>query len=1009
MYDHLNREERIIEINRLKDGILKLMKKKEYNQKHKKNVGYDYDCNYDDNIKNTSPKKNMNPKKSVTLSETEKMWKSLQNALVEKSSTPVSGYPMKLEQLRQIVTYILRGKIHSFYDKLTVIFNEDYIVFKEDGFGWLRNSKLILPLYEGTEDVVFLDVLKSNAKAKEYNINWKDEARLPIAAGLQSLYTKKGISYTNQNNCKVFSIDAITEYYNKYNIALSNHNRKLTQLEMIGVNYKDGWERFSWEPEGYYRVFPRKGNVYRSDKGFATVISKGVNISRADKVLAYALENFKVIAHPLMNEWDIKIYDALKKLYNEGTLTKDELKSMVLASKEFEKAQLGESVVSTDELEVSFSKEDFEDENLAQSLNEFINTSKNIRKNWNVSISQMYDSVWDMSRSINVMQLKNEFFDEIEQINSYEDAINYLGNDWEIKEVFYNKCVQSLLEVETTRANIQPYELDVLRDLNKGHWDVYEMLQRTMEADDVLIPVPKDQTLVARDPLADVNTKATCAIDFGTKSTVVVYHDGKSSLLRIGASDQWAEPRMEDYENPTALHIIDYKQFMEDYNSKAGRPPTRWEDMTVSHHAAEKIYQKDISTDVYYSVFNELKQWANAVGRRQLLQDSTGRKIELKPYTTLKDGDFDPIEIYAYYLGLYINNMQRGICMKYYLSFPVNYSLDVRNRILESFERGIRKSLPERVLNHENTMKRFKVKAGASEPAAYALSALKAYGVEPADNEQEKAHTYGVFDFGGGTTDFDFGIEYIPDNNDYFYEIKQFNNGGDPLLGGENIINILAYEVFKANQQVMRDNKITIVIPNDKCKRFDGSQMLVKDPNEGDQVSYLNLKLLASRMRSIWEEKGDFKDEFSTGDISIDLYSTNEEKIPVRIKVNVPMLQGVITEHIKDGIDNFMGTFKRAYTANESEWTWPLHILLAGNSCKARLLQEQLVIRLMDELEAMSKRLHKDVSDIFRLYPPLGSSFNVEALVKSITASGTKFTAEQKNILDTMLYTETNA
>ena len=121
------------------------------------------------------------------------------------------------------------------------------------------------------------------------------------------------------------------------------------------------------------------------------------------------------------------------------------------------------------------------------------------------------------------------------------------------------------------------------------------------------------------------------------------------------------------------------------------------------------------------------------------------------------------------------------------------------------------------------------------------------------------------------------------------------------------------------------------------------------------------------------------------------------------------MLQSIITEHIKDGIDNFMGTFKRAYTANESEWTWPLHILLAGNSCKARLLQEQLVIRLLDELESMSKRLHKDVSDIFRLYPPLGSSFNVEALVKSITASGTKFTAEQQNILDTMLYRENNA
>lgn len=927
------------------------MKKKEYNQKHKKNLRYDHD----DNIKNTSPKKNMNPKKSVTLSEAEKMWKSLQNALVEKGSTPITGYPLKVGQLRSITRQFLEEQLNIFFDKLAVIFNEEYIVFKEDGFGWLRNSKLLLPLYEGTEDIIFSDVLKTNTSTKEHAINYTDEARIQIPTGIQKVYTKKEISYTSKSSCKVFSANAINAYYNNYKIELSKNNQKLLQMEIIGDNYKKGWSYFSWRTDGYYQIYPESGTVYRSDKGFAAVFSKGITISKPDKVLAYALENFKVPNHPYMNEWGANIYSILKKMYKAGKLGEERLKEIV---------GLKESAVNAE---------------------------------FNSVVRILVKDI-----------IESEFSKRIDKISSYEHVVENLKLAGNTTNFFYEKLIQSLLEVETTRANIQPYELDVLRDLNKGHWDVYEMLQRPMEADDVLIPVPKDQTLVARDPLADVNTKATCAIDFGTKSTVVVYHDGKSSLLRIGASDQWAEPRMEDYENPTALHIIDYKQFMEDYNSKAGRPPTRWEDMTVSHHAAEKIYQKDISTDVYYSVFNELKQWANAVGRRQLLQDSTGRKIELKPYTTLKDGDFDPIEIYAYYLGLYINNMQRGICMKYYLSFPVNYSLDVRNRILESFERGIRKSLPERVLNHENTMKRFKVKAGASEPAAYALSALKAYGVEPADNEQEKAHTYGVFDFGGGTTDFDFGIEYIPDNNDYFYEIKQFNNGGDPLLGGENIINILAYEVFKANQQVMRDNKITIVIPNDKCKRFDGSQMLVKDPNEGDQVSYLNLKLLASRMRSIWEEKGDFKDEFSTGDISIDLYSTNEEKIPVRIKVNVPMLQGVITEHIKDGIDNFMGTFKRAYTANESEWTWPLHILLAGNSCKARLLQEQLVIRLMDELEAMSKRLHKDVSDIFRLYPPLGSSFNVEALVKSITASGTKFTAEQQNILDTMLYTEKN-
>ena len=135
------------------------MKKKVYNRKNNKNLKNDYDWDYDDNVEDTSAKKNMKPKKSITLSETEKMWKSLQNALVEKGSTPISGYPLKVGQLRSITRQFLEEQLNTFFDKLAVIFNEEYIVFKEDGFGWLRNSKLLLPLYEGTEDIIFSDVL----------------------------------------------------------------------------------------------------------------------------------------------------------------------------------------------------------------------------------------------------------------------------------------------------------------------------------------------------------------------------------------------------------------------------------------------------------------------------------------------------------------------------------------------------------------------------------------------------------------------------------------------------------------------------------------------------------------------------------------------------------------------------------------------------------------------------------------------------------------------------------
>lgn len=122
-----------------------------------------------------------------------------------------------------------------------------------------------------------------------------------------------------------------------------------------------------------------------------------------------------------------------------------------------------------------------------------------------------------------------------------------------------------------------------------------------------------------------------------------------------------------------------------------------------------------------------MKQWAHEKDRRLLLKDRKGVVWKLDPYLTLADDAFDPIEIYAYYLGLYINNMRHGIYLDYILSFPVNYDLAVRKKLLQSFERGLKKSLPPAILADEDLMKKFRVYAGASEPAAYAAAALKAY------------------------------------------------------------------------------------------------------------------------------------------------------------------------------------------------------------------------------------------------------------------------------------------
>lgn len=283
----------------------------------------------------------------------------------------------------------------------------------------------------------------------------------------------------------------------------------------------------------------------------------------------------------------------------------------------------------------------------------------------------------------------SEFYDDN---NYYDFNFNEIYNDIvsgkkDLSDFTFFK--KNLLECDYKRANISPYTEKQLTDLNLGHWELAE----PADAGAIEINVPETEHFIARPPQMDVIKNGVCGIDFGTKSTVVACFKNEARLLRVGEGDFTKAPELEDYENPTVIELRDLAGFVKSYKARAGRPFTEWEQLTVSHQAAEAIMDdKDEKTN-YYSVFSELKQWAIDKKRRLMLCDKKGKTIEIKPYQELKEGDFDPIEIYAYYLGLYINNMNNSIYMHYVLSFPVNYELAVRDKLLKSFERGLKKGI----------------------------------------------------------------------------------------------------------------------------------------------------------------------------------------------------------------------------------------------------------------------------------------------------------------------------
>ncbi len=445
---------------------------------------------------------------------------------------------------------------------------------------------------------------------------------------------------------------------------------------------------------------------------------------------------------------------------------------------------------------------------------------------------------------------------------------------------------------------------------------------------------------------------------------------GTYRLLSIGGLVDDASPTK--FENPTIMEFRHKENFLNAYNALDHRPFTEKNDIEVAHEAqknAEGVKGNDL-----YRFFSQLKQWAGADEKqnfRDLIED-----FSLESFTNCTD--FNPIEIYAYYIGRCINNMQNGVFLKYFLSYPIKYEEHQAEKIRESFERGLKKSLPRHVFGDEKTAKMFKVELRASEPCAYVISTLKSYGFFKSD-KLDKPVYYGVFDFGGGTTDFDFGKWEKSASPKFLYKMTHFSSGGDKYLGGENLLELLAFEVYAKNFQTLKEKDIVIAKPNyDRIdtQRF-GSFM------QNSREAHLNLQEIASQLRPFLEnldadiieaieENEEFSIEGFEKDFKTMLFDRNGVETECDLKIDCKELLNLLKDKINEGVANFFAGFSKVMAENIDDQCRAFHIFLGGNASRSLLVKQAFENAKEKQLKDYKQKTSKNDFK-FIIYEPLGT------------------------------------
>ncbi|WP_187834546.1 hypothetical protein [Helicobacter pylori] len=543
-------------------------------------------------------------------------------------------------------------------------------------------------------------------------------------------------------------------------------------------------------------------------------------------------------------------------------------------------------------------------------------------------------------------------------------------------DVDFEKFKNLMLNVDNIAVGLKSYSQSQLLDLNGGHWDLEAPSAPKERVTFRFDNLPKDSSgkemdFYARSSLKDLN-KGVVAIDFGTKSTTASYMDknGTYRLLSIGGLVDDASPTK--FENPTIMEFGHKENFRNAYNALDHRPFTEKNDIEVVHEAQKNA--AGVKGNDLYRFFSQLKQWAGADEKQNFKDFKDDFSLESFTHCT----DFNPIEIYAYYIGRCINNMHNGVFLKYFLSYPIKYEKHQAEKIRESFERGLKKSLPRHVFDDEKTAKTFKVELKASEPCAYAISALKSYGFFKSE-KLDKPIYYGVFDFGGGTTDFDFGKWEKSTSPKFAYKMTHFSSGGDKYLGGENLLELLAWEVYAKNFQTLKEKDIAIAKPNyDRIdtQRF-GSFM------QNSREARLNLQAIASNLRPFLEnldadiieaieenenfEIKDFEKDFKTM-----LLDRNGVETECDLKVDCKELLKFLKDKINDGVANFFAGFSKVMAENIDDQCRVFHIFLGGNASRSLLVKQAFENAKEKQLKDYKQKTSKD-DFIFIIYEPLGT------------------------------------
>ena len=194
------------------------------------------------------------------------------------------------------------------------------------------------------------------------------------------------------------------------------------------------------------------------------------------------------------------------------------------------------------------------------------------------------------------------------------------------------------------------------------------------------------ESIYGENPMKNVDRNSQVLVEFDSKDVRIMIKDSDD---RVYPKSVFSKNDEQTIENLNIMKFCNIKKFLKDYEKFESRPDTSKDDILFSHDAFREYQLSENKEGFYWIDFKN-------IFNNEIYLEKIDKKINL-------------IEIFAYNLGLYLNNeLNKKIFLRYCLTFSNIRTKEELDFIKYSFEKGIRKSIPTSVLK-DKVMSKFKI------------------------------------------------------------------------------------------------------------------------------------------------------------------------------------------------------------------------------------------------------------------------------------------------------------